>query len=99
MDHIYLGEFAYPGVNRNYPGRCGLSIWRASHKHYAVVIASELPTNPGASITNAYEHLATRVVHAMHPKSRRGAPCGLSIIRLASACATPITMISSRSGW
>ena len=67
MDHIYLGEFAYPGVHKHYPGRCGLSIWRASHQHYAVVIASELPTNPGTSITNAYEHLATQVVRHLHP--------------------------------
>jgi hypothetical protein len=67
MDQIFLGEFAYPGLNTAYPGRCGLSVWRAGTRAYAVVIASELPTNPGASITNAYEQLATRVVRQLWP--------------------------------
>jgi hypothetical protein len=68
MDHIFLGEFAYPGINEAYPGRCGLSVWRDSTKYYAVVVASELPTNPGTSITNAYERLATQVVRRLWPQ-------------------------------
>jgi hypothetical protein len=68
MDHIFLGEFAYPGLSKAYPGRCGLSVWRHGAEPYAVVIASELPTNPGASITNAYEGLATHVLRQLWPQ-------------------------------
>jgi len=68
MNQIFLGEFAYPGLSRAYPGRCGLSVWTAGPgQYYGVVIASELPTNPGASITNSYERLATRVVRQLFP--------------------------------
>src|SRR5262245_19159586 len=68
MDQIFLGEFAYPGLSRAYPGRCGLAVWRQAGEAYAVVIASELKENPGTSITNAYELLAAHVVRQLWPQ-------------------------------
>lgn len=53
--------FEYPGYFRK-PAHCQLEVYRReSGEGYAVVIATELENNDGASITNASESLATVV--------------------------------------
>lgn len=60
MIQAYCGEFPfYPYYGTTQEARCFLEIWRDAEQ--AVVIAAELPENPGNSITNAYESLAEQV--------------------------------------
>lgn len=51
-------EYPYIGYG-NRPAKCGLEVFRFSK--FSLVIATELEDNPGTSITNMAEHLATQV--------------------------------------
>jgi hypothetical protein len=57
VDNMQALEFRGLG---NGPARCGLDIHRR-HDGIVVVILTELPNNPGTSVTNFFEHLATKV--------------------------------------
>ena len=52
MPYSYVG---YHGC----PSRCGLDIWQS--KDATVVVVTELHDNPGTSVTNVAESLATQV--------------------------------------
>jgi hypothetical protein len=52
--------FNYKVKANNYPAHCGIEITR--HSDSALVICTELPTNEGMSICNAFEDLVPQVV-------------------------------------
>jgi len=52
--------FFYTPPGRGVRARCRIRIYRA---HAAVVVITELPDNPGTSVTNAIEYIATCVMH------------------------------------
>jgi hypothetical protein len=55
-----IERYAYPGYH-GYESACGLRIWQQERE--SVVMATELPDNPGTSITNRAEALAMQVYH------------------------------------
>ncbi len=52
-----MDTFTFHG-NWNCAAKCGLDIKRLENKT-AIVMLTELPDNPGTSVTNAYERVAT----------------------------------------
>lgn len=52
--------YTYKPRNNGYPARCGIRVMWAPDSDL-VVIATELPDNPGMSVTNAAEEIATTV--------------------------------------
>lgn len=58
--------FSYPGYH-GCPSLCRLRIYEPENTAASpwVVIASELPDNPGTSVTNACERIATEVWHKL----------------------------------
>lgn len=57
LDHVEETLY-YEGLHKS-RSKCGLNIFQRGEK--IIVIFSELPDNPGTSITNFIEHLATMV--------------------------------------
>jgi hypothetical protein len=58
---IHEYEFTFIALaNIGFESRCGLDIWNVSGQ--MVVMLTELPDNPGASVTNAFECIATEVL-------------------------------------
>ena len=51
-------KYPYKGYGDR-PAKCGLDVFR--HQDFALVIATELEDNPGTSVTNMAEGLATKV--------------------------------------
>ena len=70
MYRSYDGFFAFRGPN-GLDGRCYLQIYEAVGA-IPVVIATEIAANPGQSVTNAAEGLATQVWRALLPRAREG---------------------------
>ena len=60
MQKIYDDVYSYSGYN-GCLSRCQLQVWQAEDKLQAVVVVTELNSNPGTSITNAVEGLALEV--------------------------------------
>ncbi len=54
--------YQFPGLY-GFPSKCGLAIYKQEGR--AVVVFTELPDNPGTSVTNAIELLATQVCSEM----------------------------------
>lgn len=70
MELTHAGMFDFKGSN-GFPSRCYVRIWRGRGS-LPVVIATELPDNPGQSITNAAEALASQVWARLLPEAREG---------------------------
>ena len=66
----YDGPFGYTdALGRR--GRCYLQVFEPRGS-LPLAIACEVPDNPGPSITNAAEHLATQIWQQLLPRAREG---------------------------
>jgi hypothetical protein len=70
MRLTYAGRFDFEGRGRA-PARCSLRIWRSTGQ-LPVVIATELPDNTGATITQAAGLVATQAWQRLLPDAREG---------------------------
>jgi hypothetical protein len=52
--------YAFKGYH-GFPSECGIAVRR--QPPHAVIILTELPANPGTSVTNMVEELATQIYH------------------------------------
>ncbi|HVA89102.1 MAG TPA: hypothetical protein VNL71_04600 [Chloroflexota bacterium] len=70
MRRTYNGCLAFRGPN-GLEGRCFLQVYEAAGA-LPVVLATETSENPGQSVTNAAEAIATEVWRALLPHAREG---------------------------
>ena len=56
---IYSGEHEYRGLH-GFESKCGLDVWRVFGQTIAML--TELLDNPGTSVTNYFEHIATELL-------------------------------------
>lgn len=66
----YDGWYTYTAANGR-EGRCYAQVWQP-RAGIPVVIVTEPADNPGPSVTNATEALATQLWHALLPQSHEG---------------------------
>jgi hypothetical protein len=59
-------SFEYKNPHNACHGVCGVSIFQTA-PDMAIVVLTELPDNPGMSITNAFEHISTSVKDILLP--------------------------------
>jgi hypothetical protein len=55
---IYSGEHEYRGLH-GFESKCGLDVWWVFGQ--TIVMLTELVDNPGTSVTNYFEHIATEL--------------------------------------
>jgi len=70
MRLTHAGPFDFVGLHR-FPARCHVRVWEGTGR-LPVVIATELEDNPGTSITNAAELVASQVWEQLLPHAREG---------------------------
>ena len=69
MDKVHDGDFEFPGLWPRQLCVCRLRVYREDPWKAIVAVATELASNPGASITNAIEGLCSRVWRDFIPAS------------------------------
>lgn len=69
MDKVFDGEYEFPGLHARQVCVCRLRVYREEPWKGVIVVATELATNPGASITNAIEGLTGRVWRDFTPNA------------------------------
>jgi hypothetical protein len=67
MDKVFDDDYEFPGLGK--PARCRLRVYREDPWKGVIAVATEISTNPGASITNAIENLAAQVWRDFIPAS------------------------------
>jgi hypothetical protein len=69
----YSGEHEYSGLH-GCTSKCGLDVWRVFGQ--TIVMLTELPDNPGTSVTNYVEQIATELVPfvTLFAKGQGGSP-------------------------